>query len=153
MVYLIRSALCYSKDVVTYIFLGISVLKILGTTCDNASANDAMLDELELTLAHFEGKGTRARCILHIGNLVAKTLIKQFDIPQHKERENVAAEVDEGREVDENEVMDVIGNDLEKDNDVDGWIDEAALMSTQEKASLEQNIRPVRSALAKVTND
>ena len=33
------------------LFLG----KILGVTCDNASANDAMLDKLESTLAHFEG--------------------------------------------------------------------------------------------------
>ena len=65
----------------------------------------------------------------------------------------MAAEIDEGHEVDENEVTDMIGNDLEKDSNVDGWIDEAALMSTQEKANLEQNIQPVRSALAKVTND
>ena len=132
--------LCYSKDAATCNFSGISVLKILGMTCNNASTNDAMLDKLESMLAHFEGEGTRARCILHIGNLVAKTLIKQFDIPQHKEREDVAAEVDEGCEVDENEAMDVISNDLEKDNDIDGWINEAALMSAQEKANLEQNI-------------
>ena len=65
----------------------------------------------------------------------------------------MAAEIDEGHEVDENEVTDMIGNDLEKDSNVDCWIDEAALMSTQEKANLEQNIQPVRSALAKVTND
>ena len=86
-------------------------------------------------------------------NLVAKTLIKQFNVPQHKEREDVAAEVDKGCEVDENEAMDVISNDLEKDDNIDGWIDETALMSAQEKANLEQNIQPVRSALAKVTND
>jgi len=141
--------LCYSIDVVTYFFLG----KILGVTCDNASANDAMLDELESTLAHFEGKGTRACCILHIGNLVAKSLIRQFDVPQHKERDDMAAEVDEGCKVDEDKAMDVIGDDLEKDDNIDGWIDEAVLMSAQEKANLEQNIRPVRSALAKVTND
>jgi len=106
-----------------------------------------MLDELESTLAHFEGEGTRVRCILHIGNLVTKTLIRQFDVPQHKERDDMAAEVDEDK------AMDVISDDLEKDNNIDGWIDEAALMSTQEKANLEQNIRPVRSTLAKVTND
>ena len=65
-------------------------------------------------------------------NLVAKTLIKQFNVPQHKEREDVAAEVDKGCEVDENEVMDVISNDLEKDDNIDGWIDEAVLNSTSE---------------------
>jgi len=49
----------------------------------------------------------------------------------------MAAEVDEGCKVDEDKMMDVIGDDLEKDNNIDDWIDEAVLMSTQEKANLE----------------
>lgn len=51
----IRSELFYSIDAVTYILSNVSILKILGMTCDNASTNDAMLDELDSMLAHFEG--------------------------------------------------------------------------------------------------
>ena len=47
-------------------------LKILSMTCNNASANDAMMDELEFMLAHFKGQTTRVRCVLHVGNLVVK---------------------------------------------------------------------------------
>lgn len=47
----------------------------------------------------------------------------------------------------------MINADLEKDNNIDGWIDKTMLMSAQEKANLEQNVRPVRSALAKVINN
>ncbi|KAI6102131.1 hypothetical protein F5141DRAFT_988581, partial [Pisolithus sp. B1] len=57
------------------------ILKILGVTCDNATANDMMMDKLEINSAHFEGQATRAQCILHVGNLIAKTIIKQFNIP------------------------------------------------------------------------
>lgn len=119
----IRSELFYSIDAVTYILSNVSILKILGVTCDNASANDAMLDELDSMLAHFEGEGMRVHCILHIGNLIAKTLIKQFDVPQHKESD----EIDEHRKVEEYETADVINTDLEKDNNIDGWIDETAV--------------------------
>ncbi|KAI0745591.1 hypothetical protein C8Q76DRAFT_601559, partial [Earliella scabrosa] len=54
----------------------------LAVTCDNASNNDTMIDEL--LKAHnlgrqFGGQHARVRCFLHILNLVAKSLIRQFD--------------------------------------------------------------------------
>ncbi|KAG1871907.1 hypothetical protein C8R48DRAFT_556663, partial [Suillus tomentosus] len=53
--------------------------KILSVTCDNASNNDTMVNELSDLLEDFPGETNRTQCFLHIVNLVAKTLIRQFD--------------------------------------------------------------------------
>ncbi|EPS93985.1 hypothetical protein FOMPIDRAFT_1109429, partial [Fomitopsis schrenkii] len=53
--------------------------QVLGVTCDNASANDAMINELEDILAGFPGPRARSRCFCHIINLVAKALLRQFE--------------------------------------------------------------------------
>ncbi|KAF9537058.1 hypothetical protein CPC08DRAFT_612406, partial [Agrocybe pediades] len=52
--------------------------QVLTITCDNASNNDAMIAELEELLPGFCATN-QIRCFLHINNLVAKTLVKQFD--------------------------------------------------------------------------
>ncbi|KAG1760280.1 hypothetical protein EDD22DRAFT_757666, partial [Suillus occidentalis] len=57
---------------------------ILSVICDNASNNDTMVNELSDLLEDFPGETNRTRCFLHIINLVAKTLIRQFDVPKAK---------------------------------------------------------------------
>ncbi|KAF9537612.1 hypothetical protein CPC08DRAFT_613930, partial [Agrocybe pediades] len=52
---------------------------ILSITCDNASNNDTMIEEMSTLLDHFPGAPNQTRCFTHILNLVAKTIIKQFD--------------------------------------------------------------------------
>ncbi|RDX45346.1 hypothetical protein K466DRAFT_443634, partial [Polyporus arcularius HHB13444] len=52
---------------------------ILSVTCDNASSNDTMIEELSQLLPEFQGDFSRTRCFLHILNLVAKAMLKQFD--------------------------------------------------------------------------
>ncbi|KAF8837320.1 hypothetical protein BDN67DRAFT_860211, partial [Paxillus ammoniavirescens] len=52
---------------------------ILSITADNASSNDMMMVELEGLVAHFGGESARTRCFLHIVNLIAKSLLKQFN--------------------------------------------------------------------------
>ena len=61
--------------------------KILSVTCDNASSNDAMIDELEQMMEEFAGDPNRIRCILHIVNLVAKSMLKQFDVHQRQRQD------------------------------------------------------------------
>ena len=111
--------------------------------CDNASANDAMMDKLEFTLAHFEGQGTRVWCILHVGNLVKKRILKQFDIPRNRSRMELAPEdeelhnLTEGSDVSEDyEMIDVICSDF-NDDDIDGGVDKDTLMSVNDQAELE----------------
>ncbi|KAF8546236.1 hypothetical protein OG21DRAFT_1375408, partial [Imleria badia] len=52
---------------------------ILGVTCDNAANNGVMVDELETQVLGFGGAASYTRCFLHVINLVAKSLIRQFD--------------------------------------------------------------------------
>ena len=56
--------------------------KILCITCDNVSCNDCMVEELEFMLEDYPGEAVRVRCFLHIVSIVAKTIIKQFDVPK-----------------------------------------------------------------------
>ena len=97
-------------------------------------------------LAYFEGEEMRMHCILHIANLVAKTLIKQFDILEMQEGKDLTVEeeqlqaIAERLDVEESETMNMIGTDLGKDDHIDNWIDEISLISAQEKANLEQQI-------------
>ena len=60
----------------------LTCIQILSITCDNASNNDAMIDELGEIIPTFPGEPNRTRCFAHIINLVAKSVIKQFDIPK-----------------------------------------------------------------------
>ncbi|KAG1771398.1 hypothetical protein EV702DRAFT_977378, partial [Suillus placidus] len=55
---------------------------ILSVTADNALSNDTMTMTLAENVAHFGGDTARTHCFLHIVNLVAKSLLKQFDIPK-----------------------------------------------------------------------
>ncbi|TDL29000.1 hypothetical protein BD410DRAFT_702115, partial [Rickenella mellea] len=53
--------------------------QILSITCDNASPNDTMTTELADLIDAFPGDANRTRCFAHILNLVAKSVIRQFD--------------------------------------------------------------------------
>ncbi|KAF9560222.1 hypothetical protein CPC08DRAFT_610148, partial [Agrocybe pediades] len=55
--------------------------QILTVTADNATNNDAMVAELEELLPEFCATN-QIRCFLHVNNLVAKTLVRQFDLPK-----------------------------------------------------------------------
>ncbi|KAA1479016.1 hypothetical protein DENSPDRAFT_751612, partial [Dentipellis sp. KUC8613] len=57
---------------------------MLSVTCDNASANDVMVDELAELIDGFSGQVARTRCFAHVVNLVAKSLLRQFDVPKAK---------------------------------------------------------------------
>lgn len=81
--------------------------KILGVTCDNASANDAMIDALTTIMSDFPGRANRARCLAHIVNLVVKIILRQFDMSKKKKKVVPAgASGDAGGEEDENENAD-----------------------------------------------
>ncbi|RDX45199.1 hypothetical protein OH76DRAFT_1302563, partial [Lentinus brumalis] len=51
----------------------------MNVTCDNAANNDTMVDHMGVLLPGFEGQFHRTRCFAHIVNLVAKSLLRQFD--------------------------------------------------------------------------
>jgi len=53
----------------------------------------------------------------------------------------------------EEEDLQMVEKDQEGDNinDIDGWVDEVSILMTNERTRLENNIRPVRLALVKVS--
>ncbi|KAF8325139.1 hypothetical protein F5887DRAFT_826223, partial [Amanita rubescens] len=51
---------------------------ILSITCDNATNNDVMVAKLERLLPDYSPLD-RSRCFLHVVNLIAKSIVKQFD--------------------------------------------------------------------------
>ena len=128
-----------------------------------------MVTELHKMLPGFPGQAARTRCFCHIVNLVAKSVISQFDIPKNA-KVALATEADMGDPGDS--LDEVIDHDLaalaeeleieegeaqieenkqgnEGDND-DGWVDERAEMSRAERAILNQDVMPARRVLGKV---
>ena len=47
-----------------------------------------MTDELSVLLEEFPGSVNRTHCFTHILNLVAKSILKQFDVPKTKAGED-----------------------------------------------------------------
>ncbi|KAF8061425.1 hypothetical protein FPV67DRAFT_1397745, partial [Lyophyllum atratum] len=57
---------------------------LLGVSCDNASPNIVMVNELEKLIDEFPGEANLIRCFNHIVSLVAKRAVRQFDVPKDK---------------------------------------------------------------------
>ncbi|KAJ3742256.1 hypothetical protein F5878DRAFT_521767, partial [Lentinula raphanica] len=57
---------------------------ILSITCDNASANTAMIEELTSHLDSFLGKKMHVRCFAHTINLTAKGVLRPFEATKHQ---------------------------------------------------------------------
>ena len=132
--------------------------QILSVTCDNASNNDTMIEELASLIDHFPGDANHTRCFLHIINLVVKSILRQFEPPKTKANEplNEAAsalsalsEELESSTGDSNQELGGGDADDGDDND-DGLPDECAELTEEEIAELEEVIQPVHLVLAKV---
>jgi hypothetical protein len=117
-----------------------------------------MIDELVNLLPNFPGQANRGRCFLHIVNLVAKTLLKQFDVP----KKDVSAALDAAERellelaagIDLEEMATVAERAMDKndDDDVDGWVDETQSLSADENEEMQKKNQPVRLMLVKVMN-
>ncbi|KAK0467345.1 uncharacterized protein EV420DRAFT_1228573, partial [Desarmillaria tabescens] len=59
-------------------------VQILSITCNNASNNNTMVEALgdSDALPSFNGQASCTHCFAHIVNLVAKSLLQQFDPPK-----------------------------------------------------------------------
>lgn len=124
-------------------------------TCDNATNNDAMIQELETLTPEFAGFASHTRCFLHIVNLVAKSLLCQFDAKRETIRRDAEMVTLADELVREEEMMDETeddddDDDIKADNE-DGWVDELENMTENERIELEESIWPVKLALAKVS--
>ena len=95
-----------------------------------------MIDELEELVDKFSGAANWTRCFAHIINLIAKTIIQQFDVPKTKQGESVdAARAELLALASDMDIEDLLtranhdgysgdGKEEVCDDHVDGWVDE-----------------------------
>jgi hypothetical protein len=131
-------------------------LQILGVTCDNATNNEVMIDELANLTPDFWGASSRARCFLHVVNLVAKSIIWIFDIKKKDvdaalassdvvvEWNELAALSRESEDSDER-----LDEDNERDNE-GGWMDKMELLGREDREELLEELVLLKLALTKV---
>ena len=136
------------------------LVKILSITCDNASCNDMMIDKLAELLKHFPGAANRTRCFAHILNLVAKSVIRQFDVAKGEadgalsSAEKALQDLADGVDLEdlvaqgEEEVED---DEIEEDRNEEGWIDEREELTEMQRDELDELTRPVKLVLVKVS--
>jgi hypothetical protein len=138
----------------------VRLVKILSITCDNASCNDTMIDKLAELLEHFPGAANRTRCFAHILNLVAKSVIRQFDVAKGEadgalsSAEKALQDLADGVDLEdlvaqgEEEVED---DEIEEDRNEEGWIDEREELMEMQRDELDELTRPVKLVLVKVS--
>lgn len=121
----------------THGVFGLLIYQILSITCDNASNNDTMTVRLARLLPRFRGDKSRVRCFLHIVNLVAKVIIRQFDGSKRAgDAEDALAELE---------------NDLESEDEGEESDDDIPeLDEMDEDIDVAESIQPVQSVLNKV---
>jgi len=125
-----------------------------------------MIEHLATLVDAFPGAANQTRCFAHILNLVAKSVLRQFEAPKGKQGDviddaakQLAAVFDDLADEDENEEAtnddhdtggDVDNSDEHEDDDDDGLVDERDGMSEEELASLEDDVKPIQVVLTKV---
>ena len=132
--------------------------QILGVTADNASNNDKMIEHLAVLLDTFPGAPNQTQCFAHILNLVAKSILRQFEGPKKdKVAQALAGVVDEidgdndetGTNEGGDECEDV--DDELVDDDDDELPDELDELSEEEVLSVKESVKPIRLVLTKVS--
>jgi hypothetical protein len=115
-----------------------------------------MIDELSVLLEEFPGAANRTRCFTHILNLVAKSILKQFDLPKAKAGETLTAAMKAlsvlagDIETEEASMGRDLAEDDDRDDDEDGLADPRDMMTDDEIAELDESLQPVRLVLVKV---
>src|SRR6266508_1611002 len=120
-----------------------------------------MVEHLATLIENFPGAANQTRCFTHILNLVAKSVLRQFEAPKSKggnvlddAARELAAVFDDlddlddddvalnsGGDEDDEEGTNDVGDDV-VDDDEDGLPDERDGMSEEELASLEKSVKP-----------
>lgn len=144
----------------TYLFSA----QILSITADNASNNDKMIQHLSNLIESFPGAANQTRCFAHILNLVAKSILRQFEGPKvtkddEKAMDDAAKELAAVSDELDGEVSDEGGEDVDvgddvddvDDDDEDGLPDEREKMTKEAVARLEESVKPIRLLLTKVS--
>ncbi|KAJ3720706.1 hypothetical protein C8R42DRAFT_582626, partial [Lentinula raphanica] len=132
--------------------------QIIAITCDNASANTAMVNELEDLIPNFLGKKAHVRCFAHTANLTAKGILRPFE-PRRgaanaesngEERGNHANDDNLGLEELNAELRDLEENGDENRDNEEGFVAVLEEMTEEEREKWVRAVEPVKSMLYKV---
>jgi hypothetical protein len=136
----------------------LTMAQILSITCNNVSNHDTMVEVLKDQLDTFPRDSNCTQCFDHIVNLVAKSIIWQFDALKAKGNESFDDVLQELRvsveDLNKEELMtrEGIWSEVEgDDDDIDGWVDEWDEMSESELKEMDDNIQPICRVLVKVS--
>jgi hypothetical protein len=120
-----------------------------------------MIEELAIQLNDFPGSVSRVRCFAHILNLVVKSIMRQFNVPDKKGdvTDNATRELHKlAGDIEHKEVLSQSGvgqqdgdGDVGSRDNVEGWVDERDEMDPDELTALDNAVQPVRFLLAKVS--
>ena len=126
-----------------------------------------MIEQLAKILPDFS-EVNRTRCFLHIVNLCAKSIIRQFDVQKKDtdepddtecELQDLTEEIDleeqQAAELLQQHAIDSEANSSAEndDDDTDGWVDKMAVLSLAEQKELHEEIQPVKLVLVKVCHE
>lgn len=129
--------------------------QIISITCDNASANTLMFDELVTRLPNFQGKKAQVRCFSHTVNLTAKGVLRPFEPVKPAtgggESQPLLSPEDIGLDELYNELRDIEENGDKGTDDVDGFVEVLQEMTEEEREKWKEDVEPVRTALFKVS--
>ena len=117
-----------------------------------------MIRQLEELIDEFKGQESQTRCFTHILNLIAKSIIRQFDLPKAQanrvfdEATTALMELAGNIEVEEREMAENTDDidDEEEDENMEDWVDERDTMTVEQLAALDESVQPVRMMLVKV---
>ena len=114
-----------------------------------------MITELSQLVPMFAGAASQTHCFLHVINLIAMSVLCQFDVKSMKTKD---IKLDEEIEDEELEMLSESGqtegnNSKEnfnlEDSD-DRYVDEQEALSAEELEKLESTTQPIRTVLSKV---
>jgi hypothetical protein len=97
-----------------------------------------MIKELADLVNEFPGPANQTRCFTHILNLVIKSILWQFDLPnpksgkslddKSKELLSLAGNIEDEEDIVSREGEGGVAAEEPEDNNLEGWIDEQTLM-------------------------
>lgn len=114
-----------------------------------------MIRQLKGLVDGFKGQECQTRCFAHILNLIAKSIIRQFDVPKAQANKvfdkatTALIELAGNIDFEEQEMAEDDGDDEDNEN-TDDWVDERDNMAEEQLASLNESVQPVRLMLVKV---
>ena len=122
-----------------------------------------MIEELADLLDSFPGAANQTRCFTHILNLVAKSIIKQFDVPKAQADRTLdeaaealatlAVDLDIKEAISRTTQDDNEPDNSERgDNNIEGWVDLHDELSEEYKKVLDESLQPIRLMLVKVSH-